>query len=341
MAGAEGRSGVVCAGAWCIDRNIVVDHWPAEETVARIQSEKPHGGCPGHNMSTALRKLGATFPIEAIGLIGEDENGRLLEGICDDNRIDRRQLMRRPGVATSVTLAMIPKGTGKRTFFYNAGTHAVQTPDDFDFASTKGRIAHVGLPGLHERLDAPWKDDVSGWVTVLKAARAAGLKTNVELVSVAPDVIARAARPMLEHLDYFIVNDLEAGAVAGIETVKGGVTDIAACRASAARVLERSKIAVVAVHFPLGGIVATRDGRVIEHPSVNVPKSEIASNNGAGDAFAAGILFGIHDGWPLERALKIAHASAATSLRADSTTGAIVPWEECLALADKWGWRTM
>lgn len=339
MASAQSRSGVVCAGAWCIDRNITVDHWPAEETVARMLSETPQGGCPGHNMATALKKLGAPFPIEAIGLIGDDENGRMLTAICDEHGIDRAQLEVRPGIRTSVTLAMIAKGTGKRSFFYRPGAHAVQTPDGFDFARTKGRIAHLGLPGLHDILDAPWKGDPSGWVTILKAAQAEGLQTNVELVSIAPELIRAHAEPMLPYLDTFIVNDLEAGAVAGLETVRDGKTDVAACRDAAARILERSRIWLVAIHYPTGGIVLTRDGRVFERPAVRVPQAVIKSSNGAGDAFAAGVLYGIHEDWPLERALQLAHASAASSLRADSTTGSIVPWQECLALAAAWGWR--
>ena len=342
MAAKEGeRSGVICAGAWCIDHNTLIDHWPAEETVATVLSTAPQGGCPGHNMATALRRLGAEFPIEAIGLIGDDADGRQLLGICDDHRIDRRQLEVRAGVATSSTRVMIAKPTGKRSFFYNPGAHAVQTPDGFDFSATRARIVHLGLPGLHDILDAPWKGDPSGWVTILKAAKARGIQTNVELVSIEPERIRAHATPMLPHLDTFIVNDLEAGAVAGLETVQDGVTNVAACKQAAARILERSALWLVAIHFPGGAVLLTRDGQSIAHPSVNVPPSAVVSSNGAGDSFAAGLLFGIHEGWLLERAVKLAHASAAASLRSVETTGSVAPWQQCLALADAWGWRTL
>ena len=335
------RSGVICAGAWCVDHNTLIDHWPAEETVATVISSKPQGGCPGHNMATALRRLGAAFPIEAIGLIGDDADGRQLLEICDEHRIDRRQLEVRAGVSTASTRVMIAKPTGKRTFFYDPGAHAVQTPDGFDFATTRARMVHLGLPGLHDILDAPWQGDPSGWVTILKAAKARGLQTNVELVSIEPGRICAHATPMLPYLDTFIVNDLEAGAVAGTDTVRDGVTDIAACRLAAARILERSALWLVAIHFPGGAIVQTRDGHSLDHPSVDVPNNVVVSTNGAGDSFAAGLLFGIHESWPLERAVKLAHASAAASLRSVETTGSVVHWQECLALADNWGWRTL
>jgi sugar/nucleoside kinase (ribokinase family) len=341
MTAAEARSGVVCAGAWCIDVNMIVNHWPPEETVARILTQSRQGGCSSHNMATALRRLGATFPVEAIGLVGDDAEGRQLAAKCDELDINRQQLEMRPGKSTSVTYAMISKLTGKRTFFYSAGTHALQTPDDFDFSRSKARIAHLGMPGVHDIMDAPWKDDVSGWVTVLSQARAAGFKTNIELVSIDPARIRELVEPLLPYLDMLIINDLEAGAVAGISTVRDGVTDITACRRTADALLERSAMSLVAIHFPGGAILRTRDGRTFDHPSVNVPPSVVVSTNGAGDSFAAGLLYGIHEDWPLGRAVKLAHACAATSLRSAETTGSVVHWQECLKFADGWGWRSM
>ena len=55
--------------------------------------------------------------------------------------------------------------------------------------------------------------------------------------------------------------------------------------------------------------------------------------------FTAGLLFGDHEGWPLHESMKLANACAAASLRSPSTTEAVVPWQECLALAEGWGWR--
>ncbi len=79
------RSGIICGGAWCVDHTFSIDHWPAEETVAKVASEKRHGGCPGHNMSSALKRLGAPFPVEGMGLLGDDADGHFLTEICDDH----------------------------------------------------------------------------------------------------------------------------------------------------------------------------------------------------------------------------------------------------------------
>ena len=330
------RSGILCAGAWCVDQNIAIDTWPSEEGLARGYSETLYGGCPGHNMSTALKRLDASFPVEAMGLLGHDANGQMLTGICDDLGIERRALAMREGVATARTLVMTARDSRKRTFIYLPGAHALQTPDDFDFSKTSTRIVHLGLPTLHEKLDAPWNGDASGWIAILKKARKHGLKTNMEMVSVSAEQIRAIARPMLSHLDTLVINDHEAGAIAGLKAHD----DPAACRTAAESIMAMSGLERIAVHFPKGGIVMDRSGAVVEMPSVNVPPEVVVGNNGAGDSFAAGILYGYHEGWPLEKSLRLAHASAAASLRSETTTGAIIPWQECLALAEGWGWRT-
>jgi sugar/nucleoside kinase (ribokinase family) len=335
------RRGIVCGGAFCVDRNKTINFWPPpEESLSIILSEENQGGASGTNASVDLKKLGAPFPIEAIGIVGDDADGRFLLELCERMGIIATQLKVVSGVATAYTDVITALSSGKRTFFYWPGTHAIVSPDHFNFARTSGKILHLGLLGTMATMDSPWHDDPSGWVAVLKRARAEGLKTNIEMCPVPPEVNARLGRPCLPHLDYVIVNDAEAGALADIQTIKDGKADVARCRdAAAAIVAAGPELAVV--HFPAGAVAASRDGARASKPSVRVPREEIKGNNGAGDAFASGMLLGIHEGWPLEECLTLANASAAASLRAFTTNGAVVPWRECLALAEKWGWRDM
>ncbi len=334
------RSGILCGVAWCIDSNLSIATWPPEETVAVVLSQDDQGGCPGHNLSTALVKLGAPFPVSAIGLVGDDANGRKLYKICDDHGIDRSQLEMRGGLSTSYVMAMTAKDSGKRTFFSTAGVHAVQTPDDFDFTKSNARYVHLGLPGFHEKLDGPWKNDANGWVTLLKKARAAGLKSNLEMASFDVNLIRIVVQPMLPHLDSLIINDFEAAAISGKRIIENGLTNIATCRLALEEIIQaHQNLEFAVIHFPLGAIAMTRKGGVYAQASVNVPRDVIAGSNGAGDCFAAGILMGQHEGWNMQQSLKVGHASAASSLRASPTTASVVNWKECLSLAEGWGWR--
>jgi sugar/nucleoside kinase (ribokinase family) len=188
-------------------------------------------------------------------------------------------------------------------------------------------------------MDAQWHDAPNGWVATLRAARAAGFLTSLELASVAPERIAAIVRPCLPHLDFLIVNDTEIGALAGEVTVRGGVTDIAACERAVRTVAGQGPLRLVAAHFPMGAVAVTGAGHLLHQPSLSVPPEAIAGANGAGDAFAAGTLYGLHEGWDAAAALALGRAAAAASLRGVSTTDTVETWQACLALAEQWGER--
>jgi sugar/nucleoside kinase (ribokinase family) len=189
-------------------------------------------------------------------------------------------------------------------------------------------------------MDAPWRGEVNGWVATLKAARAVGLETNLELPGVAPKRLAELVLPCLDHLDLLIVNDSEIGAIADISTHLAGETDVNACLRAATAVLSNGAMKLVAVHFPMGAVVVERGGAVLAKPSVHVPGSEFAGANGAGDAFTTGFLYGFHENWGTEKCLSLAHATAAASLRRITATGGVETWQNNLELAERWGWRS-
>lgn len=333
------RRGVICAGALTVDRVKRIAGWPHEEGLAEILGEDHQGGASSFNMAVDLVKLGADFPVAVQGLVGADADGRFLRDTLAGHGIDVSAVAATEAAPTSYTEVMSDAATGRRTFFHRPGTNAVVGPEHLDVTGSSARYLHLGMPGIHARLDRPDGSDASGWVRVLRTARAAGIRTNVELVTLAPERIAAAARPLLPHLDLMIVNDAEIGATAGRPTVSGGRTDAEACLAAAHTVLAAGAMEAVVVHFPLGAFAVTRDGGVVAQPSVAVPPDAVAGANGAGDAFAAGVLLALHRGQTLREALVLGHAAAAASLRALSTAGAVESAATCLDLAAGWGWR--
>ncbi|MCT7378165.1 carbohydrate kinase family protein [Chelativorans salis] len=334
-----GRSGIVTGGTWCADHNKIVEHWPGEDEVVEILTEEVRGGGSGCNLAIDLKRLDPDFPVSTIGLVGDDGDGGLLLAEARDAGIECSRLKVVPGARTNYTDAFTSKRSGRRTHLFHAGTSALLTPDHFDFSGIEARLLHLGLPGIHEQLDAPWSGEANGWVSVLRKARAAGIKTNLELCSIPAERLAGLVRPCLPYLDSLIVNDFEIAAIAGQAKAHDGDTDIEACLDAARTVLSQGAMTMVAVHFPKGAVLVTRDGDELRRPSVAVPVDAVVGANGAGDAFAAGLLYAHHEDWPLEKALVLAHATAASSLRGVGTTDAVESWRATLALADRWGWR--
>jgi sugar/nucleoside kinase (ribokinase family) len=333
------RRGFITGGCWCVDRNRTIPFWPAEEMSTAVSAPEVAGGGSACNLAIDIRKLNPSMPVETIGLVGDDADGRFLMEQADRYGINRAGLQVTQNAPTHATDAFQSLRSGRRTHLFYPGASDLLSPAHFDLAATAGRILHLGLPGVHAVMDAPWEGDANGWMTVLKRARALGIATNLELVAVPRERLAVLTRPCLAHLDSLVVNDYEIGAIADRTTTAGGATDEHSCQAAARLILEAGAMDVVVVHYALGAQLVARDGTEIGKPSVRVPESARQGANGAGDAFAAGFLYGRHEGWAYEDCLTLAHAVAAASLRSITTVDGVETVRACLDLAARWGWR--
>ena len=182
----------------------------------------------------------------------------------------------------------------------------------------------------------------SGWSEFLAAAQAAGMHTNLELAGFPPDRLAALAGPCLPYLDSVIVNELEAAALTGTSisaSTADELVDWAAMLALAQGLLELGVSGLAVVHFPAGSVGAAPDGRTWRQGSVLVPPDRVRSTTGAGDAFAAGVVFGLHEDWSVEASLRLGVAAAAACVQHRHTSAGIVPASTCLAAGDALGYR--
>ena len=125
------------------------------------------------------------------------------------------------------------------------------------------------------------------------------------------DVVAPSGRALslddvagvLPEVDYFVPNDDEAAALTGESDP----------RRQAERLLELGAGTVIVTMGERGLVAASRD-ETIELPA---PRVDVVEPSGAGDAFAAGLVYGLLQGWALRRCLEFAGvigASACTRL---------------------------
>ncbi len=327
------------AGTWLEDTVKIVDGWPAEEQVAQILEISRQGGGCAHNLGVDIKRLDSTIPVEAIGMVGEDAIGSFILQKADSIGIDSTQIHRSAKTASSHTDVVTDSRSGKRTFFHFRGASDLLSPQHFDFSKTQCKFLHLGLLGLHKTLDAPWRQEPNGWVAILKAARQEGLLCNLELVSIHPQRIREVAVPCLGLIDLLVINEFELGALADRPvTDKQSNVDIDQVISAARHVMSLGKMELLVVHYPQNAVALHRSGaggeiRIVQSPSFNIPRELVKGTVGAGDAFAAGFLYAIHEDRALENALELAHATAAASLRSADTVSAVQSVEECLAFA--------
>jgi sugar/nucleoside kinase (ribokinase family) len=333
------RSGILAGGNWIIDQVKIVDVYPQRESLANIRSQYQGTGGAPYNVLIDLAKLGAGFPLSAAGFVGKDALGQFIIEDCQKHKIDTK-LLRPAAGSTSYTDVMTEQADGKRTFFHNRGVNALWDGSDIDFKKTKTRIFHLGYLLLLDALEEPDKHYGTKAAALLAAAQAAGVKTSVDVVSEDSDRFARIVSPALKQTDYCILNEIEAGKTTGFKIRQpDGKLDTVALRHAAGALLQLGVREVVVVHFPEGGFARTRDGKDYWQSSLKLPPKYIAGTAGAGDAFCAGTLLGLHEGWDLQQCLLTAVCTAAASLADPTCTAGMKNLSTVMALAKKYGVR--
>jgi len=333
------RTGILAAGSWIVDHVKLIDRFPQQDTLATIESSSDGSGGSPYNILIDLAKLGATMPLEAAGLVGDDADGRVILADCHAHGIDTSRMRVTQEAATSYTDVMTVKSTGRRTFFHCRGANALFDETHVDPASSAARHFHVGYLLLLDKLDEIAVDGTTGASRLLERASQAGMLTSVDLVSEDSDRFAAVMAPALPHIDFLIINELEASRTSGVDVITDGKPDPARLAEAAAKLIDAGVRRWVIIHYPEGALARAADGTVVTHGSVRFPDENIRGAAGAGDAFAAGALFGIHDEMPMEECLKIAVCAAASNLGDPTCTGGIMPLADCLALGETYGFR--
>ncbi len=334
------RHGILAGGNWIIDQVKIIDVYPQREQLANIRSQSQGTGGSPYNVLVNLAKLGAEFPLCGAGFVGKDDLGRHILEDCLRNKIDTRHLRVNASAPTSYTDVMTEKENGRRTFFHHRGANALWEGDDLNFQKIKARIFHLGYLLLLDALDAADPKFGTKAARLLAAAQAAGLKTSVDVVSEDSDRFSKIVNPALKHVDYCILNEIEAGKTTGFKIRKpDGELDTVALRHAAGALLQRGVRELVVIHFPEGGFARTRRGDDVWQASLNLPAKFIQGTAGAGDAFCAGVLMGLHEGWELSRCLLTGACVAAASLSDPTCTGGVKTLAASMSLAKKFGVR--
>ena len=313
------RVGIAVAGTVLLDKINEISAYPKVGELTQISSIKyAAGGCVP-NVACDIKRMRNSLLVSALGKIGNDGEGKFLVDYFKENGVNTDGLKLCEDL-TSFTDVMSIVG-GQRTFFTYPGASAAFGLDDIDFSSINAKILHLGYFLLLKRVDE------GDGVKILEAATKAGIKTSIDLVSENSDRY-NIVLPALPHTDYLIINELEAGKLAGIEPTNENMPKIAK------RLLELGVREKVIIHMPSYGIAASSEG-ITRVASYNIDPSLIKGTTGAGDAFCAGALLGIYDGKSDREILEFASAAAVVSLFAPDATSGIVDENQIKEICSK------
>lgn len=327
------RIGLAAGGNWIVDHMKMIDRLPSRGMLANIRSESlSTGGAPA-NVLVDLSRMRAPFPLVGLGVVGDDPAGRLVLETCRRHAINAAALVTTKEAPTSYTDVMFEESTGDRSFFHCRGANALFGPEHVHADSLSCRIFHFGYLLLLDRMDG--SDEQYGTVAAafLHQLRQRGIKTSVDVVSEDSDRFTTIVPPALRYVDYLILNEIEAGRAVGrsVRSAAGRLNG-AALKDVVERLWDLGDMELVAVHMPEGVYVRDRSGNRFACGSLTVPQSYIRGKLGAGDAFCAGMLYGLHEGWNGERAARLGTYAATACLSHSSATEGLLPLDQLMEL---------
>ena len=319
------RKGFLTAGNWLVDMIKMIDEYPKPGHFSRILDQK--SSCGGvFNTCIDLAIMDPTIPHYAAGIIGNDANGKQLLHCLNHAGVDTDSMSTTDAAPTSYTDVMTEQVSGNRTFFHSPGANALLTPEVITGSVNNARIFHLAYLLALESIDSFDKTYQVTAARLLHDMQMLGYKTSADAVSDSGDRFRSVVVPCLKYLDYFIINEIEAGEITGhVIRTEDDTIDRAALEESAHKLIELGVNDTVVIHMPEGAFAIDTRGKTAYAGSTTVAESEIVSSVGAGDAFCAGALYGLHEGWELKKILQIANASANFNLKSGTGTGGAVP----------------
>lgn len=299
---------VLCAGIVVADHVCTpIDHLPAAgELVLADRLLLAIGGCAA-NVAVDLTRMGVKATV--LGRVGDDVFGRVVAEMLRGQGVDVSGLRTSPGVDTSQTLIVNVAGQDRR-FIHTFGANALFSAADIMPAlAARCRVLYLGGYLLMERVKPA---ELAG---VFAAARRAGVRTVLDVVTPGPADYLPLLRDVLPQVDVFLPNNHEA------ELITGEKDPLRQAEA-----FHRLGVKTSIVTLGGDGAVVVGEGLRLRAGSFAVP---FVDGSGGGDAFAAGYITGLLDGLDVEGCLRLASALGASCVQAVGTTTGVCTRPQC------------
>ncbi len=276
---------VIVFGSINTDIALGVSHLPAPGETVLTGGYALVAGGKGCNQAVAAAKLGAD--VRMVGAVGDDAMASPPMAAMHAAGIDTHDV-RIADRATGLAAVMVAED-GENSIIVASGANLAVRAD---------QLSDIRAGDL---LVCQMEVEFAETAAALLAAKAAGAVTVLNLAPFGE---------LPEHawgaVDYWIVNELEAAALARQVGVAVSADYPALTRALA----ERLSATVIATLGGDGAVAVTAAG---EAWRVSVLPVEIIDTTGAGDAFVGGLATGLAEGLPLPEALSLASAAAGLS----------------------------
>lgn len=285
------RIAAVGMASW--DRFLVVERYPAAGAYEIVRHEVELPGGTTTNTAVALSRLGAQ--ISLIAMVGDDREGSHLTSCMDaEASIDTEALCVREGQPTDASTIIVSADPQERTIYWHQGA-SLERGDRLDISA----IFDHDLV-LLDVASAPLRR----WLTDLPAHT-----SPRSLLLGTLTYVAGSERP--DSLEVTLRHDAIAGSERETLLLTGASDVDQATRTIQAQMPGANLRTWVISRGSTGCRIVTRD-QVLDVPPYAVDAIDVT---GAGDAFAAGVAYGMAKRWDWERTGRLANAVGALATR--------------------------
>ena len=174
----------------------------------------------------------------------------------------------------------------------------------------------------------------------LHSVQEKGIKTSIDVVSDSTGEYKKKIIPALKYCDYVIVNEIESSIISGLdpytEDKKPNLENIKKTMEIMADYGVSEKIII---HCKQAGFcydVKTKE--FVAVGSVDMPREFFKGSVGAGDAFCAGSLYGIYNGFSNKEILEFAGGAAVCNLLSENSIDGMLSKSEIYKVMEKYGY---
>ena len=331
------EKGIAIAGNMIMDIVHDIPEYPKAGMLVNIGNiTRSVGGCLP-NTAIDLSKIDRRIPINAVGRVGTDENGRYIVSEMQKQGINVSRICYDTEAPTSFCNVMsVP--SGERTFFHKRGANAEFSPADIDISNLNCNLLHIGYILLLDKFDREDKQYGTVMARFLHDVQKAGIKTSIDVVSDSSCNFETKVIPALKYCNYVIINEVECCGMWHLDSrTEDDRPHVENIRLAMEKTLAAGVHDKVVVHCKEASFAMDAKGNFTRCASLRVPKEDIKGTVGAGDAFCAGCLYGIYNGYTDSQMLEFASAAAACSLLAANAVDGMKNRNEIMQLAEKYG----
>ena len=315
------NKGVIGLGMWCVDTTYKINELPERGKLEPIlDSFQCVGGGPS-NVLTDLSSLGFNYPMIAMGSIGLDGNASIIKNHLKKNNIQINYLISSKTVPTSQTVCMSEK-KNERTFLYYPGANNLLDTKHFkiDDLKSKPKILYIGYLTLLGKLDR-FNNNKTRLNIVLEKAKKKNLITVLDLVSNKTSHFQKIVYSALPFTDYLLLNEIEAQLLFKKSIKKNdNYLNIKLILQLTKKIFKKGLLKGLIIHNSKESVCVLKD-QTHNIKSKIIPQQKIKNAVGAGDAFCAAFIYGIHENWNIEKILKKAHAAGTAMMKIDASSG--------------------